>query len=123
MSKPKTVDEFFAQYQGPARALLDELRGIADRAAPDTTTQLKWGSPAWIHTSGTILFVIDGFTHHANIVFTPSTREAFDKELASMQTGKGSIKLPYDKPVDRDLLERMIAYRIREHEQDGVLWM
>jgi len=118
-----TVDEFFAKFQDPARSTLNQLRDIADRAAPDAHTALKWGSPAWIHASGTILFIIDGFKQHANIVFTPSTREAFDAELAHVQTGKGSVKLPYTQAVDRPLLERMIAYRIREHEQDGVLWM
>ena len=123
MSKPTTVDEFFEQSQDPARSTLNQLRAIADRAAPNTHTALKWGSPAWIHASGTILFIVDGFKHHANVVFTPSTRQAFDEELATFQTGKGSVKIPYTETVPRHLLQRMMAYRIREHEQDGVLWM
>lgn len=123
MSKPGTVDEFFAQFDDPARSFMLHLREIADQAAPETHTELKWGSPAWIHASGTILFIVDGFKRHANVVFTPSTREAFDEDLVNVQTGKGSVKLPYAETVDRTLLERMIAYRIREYEQDGVLWM
>ena len=123
MSKPTTVEEFFAQFTDPASSVLQQLRDIANQAAPETHTDLKWGSPAWIHRSGTILFIIDGFKDHANIVFTPSTREAFDDALVNLHTGKGSVRLPYTDPIDRQLLERMIAYRIREHEQDGVLWM
>lgn len=123
MSKPTTVDEFFEQFHGPARSTLNQLRAVADQAAPDTYTALKWGSPAWIHASGTILFIVDGFKHHANVVFTPSTRQAFDDELATFQTGKGSVKIPYTEAVPRRLLQRMVAYRIREHEQDGILWM
>ena len=123
MSKPTTVDEFFDQFHDPARSTLNQLRAVADRAAPNTHTALKWGSPAWIHASGTILFIVDGFKRHANVVFTPSTRDAFDEELATFQTGKGSVKIPYTETVPRDLLHRMVAYRIREHEQDGILWM
>lgn len=123
MTKPNTVDEFFDQFEDPARSTLDHLRDIADRAAPKAHTALKWGSPAWIHASGTILFIIDGFKHHANVVFTPSTRQAFNTELANFHTGKGSIRIPYGDTIDRVLLERMIAYRIHEHEHDGVLWM
>ncbi|MFD6492457.1 hypothetical protein [Streptomyces sp. NPDC060188] len=50
-------------------------------------------------------------------------REAFDAELDGFETGKGTVKLPHDTPVPTDLLHRMIAYRIREHEEAGVLWM
>ncbi|MEU8790768.1 hypothetical protein [Streptomyces sp. NPDC048643] len=35
----------------------------------------------------------------------------------------GTVKLPSGTPVPTDLLRRMIAYRIREHEEDGVRWM
>src|SRR5690625_7747902 len=99
-----TVDEFFATFQDPARSTLKQLRDIADRAAPDAHTALKWGSPAWIHASGTILYITVGFKRHANIVFSPSTRDAFDAELAHVQTGKGSVKLPYTQAVGCALL-------------------
>lgn len=48
---------------------------------------------------------------------------AFDAELAPWETGKGSVKLPYGGPVPDDLLRRMMWFRVREHEDDGVLWM
>lgn len=57
------------------------------------------------------------------MAFTPSTRQAFDADLAGFTTGKGSIKLPYGEQVPGEVLRRMITYRVREHEDDGVLWM
>ncbi|MBC9713691.1 DUF1801 domain-containing protein [Streptomyces sp. TRM66268-LWL] len=123
MSKPTTVDEYLEGFAGPGRALLEQLRALAHRAAPDASEEVKWGHPAWVHPSGTILFAMSGHKEHANFVFTPSTREAFDAELVPYATGKGSIKLPYGQPVPAELLGRMIAYRVREHEVDGVKWM
>jgi uncharacterized protein YdhG (YjbR/CyaY superfamily) len=67
--------------------------------------------------------MVNGYTKHANVVFTPSTRAAFTADLADFATGKGSVKLPYGRPVPGDLLRRMIAYRVREHEVEGVRWM
>lgn len=63
--------------------------------------------------------MISGHARHAGVAFTASTREAFDADLA----GKGTIKLPYGQPVPADLLRRMMVFRVREHEDDGVLWM
>jgi uncharacterized protein YdhG (YjbR/CyaY superfamily) len=123
MNRPQTIDEYLDGFPGEARELLEQLRALAREAVPEATEAMKWGNAAWVHPSGTILFAISGYTKHANFVFTPSTREAFDADLTAFATGKGSVKLPYGDPVPADLLRRMIAYRVREHEDDGVLWM
>lgn len=123
MSKPKTVDDYIDAFPAPARELLQTLRELAHTAAPETAEQLKWGKPAYLHVRGTILFVFSGYQAHANVVFTPSTREAFTSALAEFKTGKGSVQLPYDQPVPTELLARMIQYRIREFEVDGVKWI
>ena len=123
MGKPQSVDEYVAGFDGQARQLLEELRALARDAVPAADEAIKWGAPAWVHPSGTILFMLSGHSRHANVAFTPSTREAFDAELADWDTGKGSVKLPYGEPVPEVLLRRMVAFRVREHEDDGVLWM
>ena len=123
MSKPQTIDEYIEGFSGPSRELLEQLRALAREAVPQATEAIKWGNPAWVHASGTILFMVSGHTKHANVAFTPSTREAFDADLTDFSTGKGTVKLPYGQPVPGDLLRRMIAFRVREHERDGVLWM
>ncbi|MGW1529762.1 iron chaperone [Streptomyces sp. NPDC002159] len=123
MNKPQTIDEYIEGFVGQARELLEQLHVLAGETVPDANEAIKWGHPAWVHPSGTILFVISGHAKHANFTFTPSTREAFEADLCDVETGKGSVKLPYGSPVPTDLLRRMIEYRVREHEDDGVLWM
>jgi uncharacterized protein YdhG (YjbR/CyaY superfamily) len=123
MGRPRTIDEYLDGFTGQARSLLEHLRTLAATSAPEATEAIKWGYPAWVHASGTILFMVSGHAKHAGMAFTPSTREAFDGDLAGFDVGKGTIKLPYDQPVPDALLRRMIAFRIREHEKDGVLWM
>lgn len=123
MTKPTTVDEYIAGLPDHAAARLEELRKLSRKAAPAATEALRWGHPAMVHSTGTILFVYSAHKHHANITFTPSTREAFAEELAGFDTGKGSVKLPYDDPVPVELLRRMVGHRIREFEDDGVTWM
>src|SRR5437867_569178 len=121
MGKPQTIDEYIEGFAGQGREVLEQVRALAPEAAPAAKEAIKWGHPAWVHPSGTILFMVSGHAQHANVVFTPSTREAFDADLADFATGKGSVKLPYGEPVPGDLLRRMIAFRMREHEDDGVL--
>lgn len=123
MGRPETIDEYLGAFTGQSRDLLERLRALAIEAAPEANEAIKWGYPAWVHPSGTILFMVSGHAKHANVTFTPSTREAFDADLADFVTGKGSVKLPYGQPLPDDLLRRMIVFRVREHQDDGVLWL
>lgn len=123
MGRPQTVDEYIEGFTGPGRALLEQIRALAHETAPEASEAIKWGYPAWVHPSGTILFMVSGHAKHASVAFTPSTRDVFDADLAGFATGKGTVKLPYGQPVPLDLLRRMIKFRVREHEDEGVLWM
>jgi len=123
MAKPVTVEEYLDAFPHADQGLLRELRALSLTAAPEATETLKWGQPAYVHERGTILFMFSGHQSHANFVVTPSVREQFAAELEGFETGKGSVKLPYGRPVPRDLLERMARARLREFEDSGVNWM
>jgi uncharacterized protein YdhG (YjbR/CyaY superfamily) len=123
MGKAQTVDEYIDGFTGSAREVLEQVRALALEAVPKASEAIKWGYPAWVHPSGTILFMVSGHAKHANMSFTPSTRERFEADLAGFSTGKGTVKLPYGEPVPAALLRRMMAFRVREYEDDGVMWM
>lgn len=58
-----------------------------------------------------------------NLVGTPTTKKALEKELADYETGKGSVKLAYDKPLPVALIKKMVNYRTDEYHNHGVKWM
>lgn len=120
---PEAVDAYIAGFPDVARAVLTELRGLARATVPEASETIKWNAPAYVHPRGTILFQFSGHKAHASMVFTPTVREAFDDDLVNFETGKGSVKLFYGQPVPHDLLERMMLARLREYEDEGVLWM
>ncbi|WP_309080429.1 DUF1801 domain-containing protein [Zhihengliuella sp.] len=123
MARIESVDEYLTGFEGAAAERLADLRALSRATAPDATEVVRWNQPAYLHPSGTILFTFSGHRAHATMVFTPSTLGAFLPELADRRTGKGSVQLPYAEPLPTQLLERMIRHRLREHEDDGVLWM
>jgi uncharacterized protein YdhG (YjbR/CyaY superfamily) len=123
VSRPRTVDEYLEGFSGPGLDLLGQLRELAREVVPDATEAIKWGHAAWVHPSGTILFMVSGHAKHAGVGFTPSTMRHFEADLAGLDTGKGTVKLRYGHPVPLGLLRRMMTYRLREHEDDGVKWM
>jgi uncharacterized protein YdhG (YjbR/CyaY superfamily) len=121
--KPKTVDEYIDSFPKDQMDKLAEIRRIIRTTLPDTTEALKWGAPAALDKDGMILVVFSGHKKHMNLVGTPSTREAMQSELSDYETGKGSVKLSYDKPLPSKLIEEFVLYRAKEYRENGVKWM
>lgn len=122
-ARPTTIDEYLDALEEPARRRLRELRALVREELPEATEAIKWGSPAFVHPRGTILLMVSTHRKHANFAVTPSTKDAFAAELEGLETGKGSVKLPYDAPLPEDLLRRMARARLEEFEEHGVNWM
>lgn len=117
----EAVDEYLRSFPESAQKSLADLRGCMLSNAPQAVEEIKWSHPAY--SQGTILFAFAGFARHANFYCTPSTIRAFAEELSALTTGKSSVQFPYGKPLAANLLGKMIAYRIREYEEDGITWM
>lgn len=112
MPKARSVDEYFSSVPVAGKALLAELRDVAKTCAPTASEELRWGYPAYLHPSGVILFMLSAHTAHASAAFTPSTREAFAEQLSGFETGKGTVKLPYDQSAPESN-DRTSCHRVR----------
>jgi hypothetical protein len=61
------VDGFFGKQPAPLRAILDELRAMVARAAPDATASLKWGMPLYTR-DGETMCALAAFKSHVNLI-------------------------------------------------------
>ena len=117
------VDDYIAgcddEYK---RGFLARLRDLSRSAAPTAEEEgIKWGNPAY--SLDTILFAFAGYAKHTTSCSPPAPKRPSPISSGDFDTGKGSIKLYYDREIPTDLLSQMIAHRIHEAEVDGVKWM
>jgi uncharacterized protein YdhG (YjbR/CyaY superfamily) len=120
-SRASSIGEYIAGAPPESRKHLRELRSILRKVAPRATEAIKWGYP--VFEEKRILFAFGAFRTHLNFMPTPSALKPFAKELARFRTGKGSIQLPYDKPLPKALIRRIAAFRVRELRDKDVKWM
>jgi uncharacterized protein YdhG (YjbR/CyaY superfamily) len=76
-----------------------------------------------VFEEGRILFAYAAFKAHINFMPTPSAMKPFAKDLAKYKTGKGSIQLPYDKPIPKALIRKIAIFRVKELREKDVKWM
>jgi uncharacterized protein YdhG (YjbR/CyaY superfamily) len=89
--------------------------------APDATEAIKWGSP--VFEQGRILFAFSAHKAHINFAPTPSAMAPFREELAEHRTGKGTLQIPYDKPVPGALIRKIARFRVRDVRENDAKWM
>jgi len=119
--KAATVTEYIAAAPPVARKHLRALRALLAKVAPKATQAIKWGVP--VFEEKRILFAFAAYKTHLNFMPTPSAMKPFRKELADHRTGKGSIQLPYDRPLPAALIRRIALQRARELREKDVKWM
>ena len=69
-----------------------------------------------------ILVIFGAFKHHIGFFITPSVRRAFEKELAGYKTASSSVQLPYDKPLPKSLVRKLVAYRVKQERAKDAKW-
>jgi len=115
-SAPKNIDEYLARVPEPARGTLNKIRAaIRSVAPPGATEAISYGMPAFKHNGVLVWFA--AFSKHCSLFPGSSAIEAFQGELKSYATSKGTIQFPTDKPLPTALVKKLVRARITENER------
>ncbi|MGZ6273857.1 MAG: iron chaperone [Candidatus Limnocylindrales bacterium] len=56
-----------------------------------------------------------GYARHIGFYPIPTGMEAFKEELKPYKQGKGSVQFPLEQPLPKDLIRRIVEFRVREN--------
>lgn len=123
MSKPppKSISEYIEAAPVEARDHLHTLYAILKKAVPNATESIKWRLP--VFEMERILFAFGAYKTHLNFMPTPAVLEVFKADLADYKTGKGTIQLPYDRPIPKALIRSMALLRVKQLKESDAKWM
>ncbi len=120
-SSPTTIEAYIEAAPEAGRGHLRAVYAILKEVAPDATEAIKWRTP--VFEEKRILFAFAGFKAHMNFMPTASSLEPFAEELEGFKTGKGTIQLPYDRPVPAELVRKIAEHRARDVRENDARWM
>jgi len=111
--KPASIDEYIAEQQPNVIPLLEKLRQIISKNAPDAVEVISYGMPAYkLH--GMLLYFA-AFKNHYSLFAFPSAVVAFKDKLKGYELSKGTIKFPFNKPVPVKLITEIIKFKVQEN--------
>jgi uncharacterized protein YdhG (YjbR/CyaY superfamily) len=108
--KPKTIDEFIAQYPKDIQEKLQAIRATIRKAAPKAEEAISYGIPAF-KLNGNLIF-FSAFKDHIGMHPRP---KGLGDELSKYEGGKGTIKLPMTEALPLPLIRKIVKARIEDN--------
>ena len=109
----KTIDEYIATCPKEVQPMLQELRKIIKAAVPDAEEKISYQMPAFFQNG--VLVYFGAAKNHIGFYPTGIGVEAFKDELSGYVTTKGSIHLPMDKPLPKELIQKIVKFKVMEN--------
>lgn len=108
------MDEYISTFPSHVQKLLQEIRALIHKAAPSATELISYQIPAF-KLNGRNLIYFAGWKDHVSLYPIPNGTPEFDAELSQYKAGKGTVKLPLNKPLPRHFITQMVKLRIQEN--------
>ncbi len=108
-----SVEEYIAQFPAPVREKLEELRALVAELVPRGEWRISYRMPAVFYRGIVVWF--GGFTKHIGLFPGARAVEVFGPELTRYKHARGSIQLPLAEPLPRELIERIVRFRLEEN--------
>ena len=111
--KAKNIDEYIAAFPPEIQVMLEELRGIIKKAAPEARETISYQMPAFSFHG--ILVYFAAYKNHIGFYPTGSGIEHFQKEVSAYEGSKGTVRFPLDRPIPLDLISKIVKFRVNEN--------
>jgi len=110
-----SVREYIDSHSRETKQALLELRECILEAAPEAAEMINYNIPAYALVEGgkrDQQIMMAGYEKHVGLYPHPTTMEKFAKELESFKRGKGSVQFPINEPLPKELIKKMVKYRL-----------
>ena len=109
--KAETMDDYLTSQSVEIQQILEVLRETIKLAVPVAQETIKWGMP-YFTVDGENLCGFAAQKKHISFFPGEDTVTEFEIRLRAYRASKGTIQLPYDKPIDHELISDMMRFKL-----------
>lgn len=110
-NRAKTVDEYFANIEGPAHEMLTTMRSTLRSVLPLNATEvISYGIPAFKQKK--VLVWYAAFANHCSLFPGGAVLNEMKSDLDGFVTAKGTIQFPIGEPLPVALIKKIVKKRL-----------
>ncbi len=111
--KFKTVDEYIKSFPLEIRKILTDMRNTVKKSAGAAKEKISYNMPA-LELNGSLVYYA-AFKKHIGFYHVSNATQIFADELAAYKFSKGAIQFPFDKPLPKGLISKIVKLRVKEN--------
>jgi uncharacterized protein YdhG (YjbR/CyaY superfamily) len=108
------IDAYLDSLAEPKRTTLSELRQTILRVIPDADQGISYGVPAFKVNGKTVAGFAAFKNHLSYLPHSGSVFRELPDELAGYSMSSGALRFEIDHPLPHELVEKLIAVRLRQ---------
>jgi uncharacterized protein YdhG (YjbR/CyaY superfamily) len=116
--QPDSIDDYLTRVPDEHRDVLINLRELIRSTAPDAVESISYGIPTYKLNGRPLVYFGNAKTHYAVYALSAAVRDKFKNELADYSLSKGTIRFPFDKPLPKALIKKMVKAAIEENGEE-----
>ena len=109
-----SIDEYIATFPKKIQKIMKQLRGTIKAAAPEAEEKISYQMPTFT-LNGKYLVYFSGFKNHIGFYGAPRGNADFKEDLSVYETGQGTLKFPFDKPMPFGMITKIVEFRVAEN--------
>jgi len=113
--KFQTIDEYIIQFPVEVQEMLQKLRDVIKKAAPEAKETISYQMPAFSLNGILVYFAV--WKNHIGFYPTSSGMNAFKEELSQFKGTKSSIHFPLTMPLPNELISKIVKFRVAENNK------
>ena len=113
--KPKTIDEYIEAQDVKVQPRLREIRAVLRASLPEAEERISWSMPTYWKGRNLIHFAAS--KKHIGLYPGGEATTEFAEDLSDYDVSKGTIRLPYDKDLPVDLIDRIARWCYKEYKK------
>ena len=102
------MEEYIAAQDEAVRPTLEEIRAILRSALPEAQERISWSMPTFWQGRNLIHFA--AAKRHVGLYPGGEATAVFQEDLAGFDVSKGTIRLPYDRPLPAELIAKIAQW-------------
>lgn len=113
-----TIDEYVSSLPEDVQVVLEKVRHTIRKAAPAAGERISYQIPTFT-LNGKDLIYVAAWKNHISLYPVSAADQALEPQLAPYRTAKATVKFPLRKPIPYELIERLIAFRVKQRLDSG----
>jgi uncharacterized protein YdhG (YjbR/CyaY superfamily) len=108
----ENVDTYLARVEPEQRRALERIRALVKEIVPSAEETISYRMPT-LTFRGIPFFGFAARAHHIGIYpFSGSVLTELDADLRDYGRSRGALRVPYDRPIPKALLKKIVMRRL-----------